>query len=479
MQGPQEDFSNKWRTTSTHTPSDMMAIYREIFFAGFPTPVDSKGNGRVAFPSTLVQQYFEKFGVVTFFKFDERRGIGCVVFADGDVAEECYLATHLCRFNSNSTVGQRGGGGGSDRDFSTMMEQEPLLFLEFAQYLPFVNPIMFDVELGVTGINRQLLRTFPIRDRLAKLNLVAGVHVVLGEGKHVQDPSSVALLGGSVADFTVVRAMVALLAPSCAPAVQTVTLLDLWHGFFTDYVVKKTCPDVSKIHHPLLIFASKPSPYQELRGAIAREAATQAPSGSVFSQRLGVDDEFRCCVAYLCLKQLFLHDPAMMSFLRDVSSQAEIYRKKARQLLLAGGAPEQQQKPQEEPFANQIFSTNADFHVLDNAQATRYLLSCTIGDMALRALANAHWLHQRSPAMYPKDGLELVVEIIARYASSGSAHSIASVCATVEDFSSPGGLGAAALTTWQSMLWRSVKGPLALILVVILGATFTVIYLAG
>ena len=142
--GPEEDYDAQWRTTSTHTAEEMQSVYREIYFAGIPEERRPKEAEAL---HNIVKQLFQNFGPLTDFYFDEQRGVGAVCFADGDAAQLCYITAQFSRLPLPHGVGE-------------MAANECTLYLEFAQFLPFVNPLLLNPSLRI-GLSRQLLRTFP------------------------------------------------------------------------------------------------------------------------------------------------------------------------------------------------------------------------------------------------------------------------------------------------------------------------------
>jgi hypothetical protein len=165
---PSENLGKHWRTTATHSPGEMMSVYAEIFFAGLPAAtVNPDTGGPVFMPERLVRLMFERFGPLKDFGFDERRGVGRATFESGDDAESCYLGMNYSYLPLSSMLPRADAEA-----LDPAGQQYALLYLEFAEYLPFVNPWLVAGDVGVQGasMSRQMLRTCPRRRRFSNLN---------------------------------------------------------------------------------------------------------------------------------------------------------------------------------------------------------------------------------------------------------------------------------------------------------------------
>jgi hypothetical protein len=145
----------------------MLEVYREIFFAGLPGATFHPVTGAPVFlPEALVRSLFDKYGELKTFSFDERRGVGRATFISGEDAEECYLGLQYAYLPLSWLLP---GFVKTDRGqhSETNLPSFYLLYLEFAEYLPFVNPWLVKDDVGEQGatMSRQMLRTCPRRRR--------------------------------------------------------------------------------------------------------------------------------------------------------------------------------------------------------------------------------------------------------------------------------------------------------------------------
>lgn len=214
--GPREEQCDQWRSLKTHSVEKLMSIYKEIYFAGFPCRIkqsssleggiseNCSNSGRYCdesvtiFPQSFVYDFFKKYGVIEQFSFDEDRGIGSVTFADGEVAESCYLSSNLSlvqpppdtRRNSDQqeldeaenqlqASSLHSNTAATKKKFSFKQPLKPIvIYLEFAQSLAFVNtPLLMHDQLRPAELSRQLLRTLPCVER--KLSAHTATHVVM------------------------------------------------------------------------------------------------------------------------------------------------------------------------------------------------------------------------------------------------------------------------------------------------------------
>lgn len=220
-----ESADRDWRTTKSHTVTEMMEVYREMFFAGFPAATADPEGGPPRFvPEPLVRSLFERFGAVTSFQFDERRGVGRATFADGDAAEHCYMALS---YNAVRLPMMTAGGGPAGNAHDTA-----IVCLEFAEYLPFVNPWLIRDDLLTSGscLSRQMLRTFPRR---------RGYSNTTGrdEGSWATTFPGVAdtFLGSDAMLESKRLGLPEAQRASCSDT-RTLSMMDVWHSYFVQHV---------------------------------------------------------------------------------------------------------------------------------------------------------------------------------------------------------------------------------------------------
>ncbi|KPI83445.1 hypothetical protein ABL78_7515 [Leptomonas seymouri] len=152
-------------------------LCKELFFAGFPCqlpyqrPATAAGAAASApvdptpppaanvrpLSKKFVRGFFQQYGAVEALFYDEARGIGSVVFADGADAQGCYLAVHssfLPATTADGGVGQptwEQDKQGEDLAERKARPNDLLLSLEFAHCCAFVNPVLLTKEVFVDG----------------------------------------------------------------------------------------------------------------------------------------------------------------------------------------------------------------------------------------------------------------------------------------------------------------------------------------
>lgn len=193
-----------------------MSIYKEIYFAGFPCRIKQSSSlergisescnnsGRYCdesvtlFPQSFVYDFFKKYGVIEQFTYDEDRGIGSVTFADGEVAESCYLSSNLSLVQPPPDMRRNSVQREIDEEEDQFQASslhckteatkkkktfnQPIkpivIYLEFAQSLAFINtPLLMHDQLRPAELSRQLLRTLPCVER--KFSAHTATHVVM------------------------------------------------------------------------------------------------------------------------------------------------------------------------------------------------------------------------------------------------------------------------------------------------------------
>ncbi|EKF30649.1 hypothetical protein MOQ_005537 [Trypanosoma cruzi marinkellei] len=311
-----------------------MDVYREILFAGFPQ--QTQGG---SFPSTYVESFFGHYGEVQHFVFDADRGIGSVTFAQGEVAMNCYLAVHL------SLLPSRPNGSGTDdmRDGANTC----LIFMEFAQCVPCVNPYL----LRNGELSRHLMRykTRMSSSQAAAPSLstcsVANHFVVtwhkatetdldsnpkrriVRDGPHF--PAADTSAAGSALvkrrNDAIAEAVWSLLRPEKRSPTDgdAVTVLDLWWEYYQRYVLHKTEPAEGRIKDPYFLFAHKPTVAQEIRRAFMSSqigGSGDVQEDTIVVKRLIHDDVYHSVCNYIGMKLRFCNDPSWASLARDVAS---------------------------------------------------------------------------------------------------------------------------------------------------------------
>ncbi|KEG08347.1 hypothetical protein DQ04_07401020 [Trypanosoma grayi] len=312
-------------------------VYCELLFAGFPP----RGH-QASFTATFIQGFFTHYGEVRHFIYDADRGIGSVTFVDGEVAVGCYLAMHLSLL---SPPGSEGDNKNNNNNGSSTAELF-LIYLEFAQFCPFVNPSL----LLVGELSRRSLRHSAklVAQRIAssrKKNRNSPVaasavaaHVVVmwndaDEKKRGGAESKVRLVRDGphfpLADANAItaldRALWSALKPDGPPSAagDTVTVLDLWWEYYQRYVVHKTEPEASRIKDPYFNYAQKATVAQEIYQALklSREDADgDVQHAKAVVGRLTSDDVYHSVCGYLCFKLCLRNDPSWASLARDVAA---------------------------------------------------------------------------------------------------------------------------------------------------------------
>ncbi|EPY28868.1 hypothetical protein STCU_04841, partial [Strigomonas culicis] len=372
-------------------------VYREVFFAGFrPRDADPQDSSAATlFTRDFVFSFFRHYGEIHYFTYDEARGVGSIFFADGQAAERCYIAVHLSwlpcteaqaraklqvRAAQSSRVQVLEGDDDDDDDRCATQREgadDVLLFLEFAQGLPFVNPLVlfWDTSAEATAaaqtdlfahhagmLSRQTLRFLPpsvvlaytalddaeTLQRMAETQHACNQHYnsarrgtaewvvgVVGESAAPAYPSILLyhdLNSPGAADATadaeappasilppeLGRRLWVLLRPEAAAKNQDraqVRVIDLWWSFYQQYVVHKTRPAAARIADLRHFgFAQRPSCWQEMDAL--RQASESAAAATL--ARFTADDVYHNTYAYLCYKVRYGNDPIYASLMRDV-----------------------------------------------------------------------------------------------------------------------------------------------------------------
>jgi hypothetical protein len=155
-----------------------LQLCKELFFAGFPCqrPYQRSGNSSTSTVTSsssaadtasttqvrplskmFIRGFFQQYGVVESLFYDEARGMGSVVFADGADAEGCYVAVHLSFLPATTAEGGIGQPTWTqDQQGEDMAERKArpddwLLCLEFAHCCPFVNTVLLTKDVFVDG----------------------------------------------------------------------------------------------------------------------------------------------------------------------------------------------------------------------------------------------------------------------------------------------------------------------------------------
>lgn len=256
-EGPQEEQYEQWRSLKTHSPEKLMSVYKEIYFAGFPCRIKQEdgvhqgtslehSGGRyydsnvTCFPQSFVYDFFQKYGTIEQFTYDQERGIGSVTFVDGEAAEGCYLSCHLSLVlppsgtqdgpgrqsnltnedddeeeeNQNSAPSPDGPPGSlslrstssrSQRQWKPPTTRPILIYLEFAQSLAFVNTtLLLHDQLQPSELSRQLLRTYPCVER--RYTPHSATHVIFESGAGLDAGTLTTATAGTEAETTLTQA---------------------------------------------------------------------------------------------------------------------------------------------------------------------------------------------------------------------------------------------------------------------------------
>ncbi|KAH9586262.1 hypothetical protein LSM04_003558 [Trypanosoma melophagium] len=329
-------------TTQKVSGTPSTNIYREVLFAGFPS------QGQQGFTSAFVRGFFSHYGAVQNFIFDAERGIGSVTFATGDIAVNCYLAVHLSLLPSPDNAHNNNDNDKNNNDDNDVY----LLYLEFAQSCPFVNP-----KLLVSGdMSRYHLRYYKqkitkrIHSSLEKtrtngeaLTAVVASHIVVlwrdpdetdeitttitEKRQLVRDGPNFPVVGEDIPKVLTEALWIALKPNGDSIAGgDVVTVLDLWWEFYQRYVLHKTEPEASRIKDPYYKYAQKATVAQEIYRVLKiskRKASGDEEYATAVIHRLMRDDVYHSVCGYLCFKFRFHNDPIWASLLRDITSGTE------------------------------------------------------------------------------------------------------------------------------------------------------------
>nr|CCM13405.1 hypothetical protein, conserved [Leishmania guyanensis] len=312
---------------------------KELFFAGFPCRVPYRRQAPTApKPSTtppsvaayskaFVRGFFQQYGAVEALFYDEARGMGSVVFADGADAENCYLAVHL----SFIAAPDKDGGMGhptweQDRQGEALEERQArvpdcLLCLEFAHCCPFVHPFLLARDAQLVGEEKHwevpggelsralLLHRFPLlllnsdsRPSAMEPMVPVAPHVVVrwktetsetpvpctevvedsdrGYDAAAHSPVATPSLesrrvkrvgpifpGRGIAPAAIEEALWQILRPVhvAAQSGRAVTVLDMWWEYYNLYALHKTQPSADRIADDTFRYAEQLSLTQEVR----------------------------------------------------------------------------------------------------------------------------------------------------------------------------------------------------------------------
>ncbi|KAG5484657.1 hypothetical protein CUR178_07248 [Leishmania enriettii] len=332
---------------------------RELFFAGFPcrepyrrqasssTKSTPLLTSAAAYSKQFVRGFFQQYGAVEALFYDEARGMGSVVFADGANAESCYLAVHL----SFIAAPDENGGMGQptweqDRQGEALDERQArapdlLLCLEFAHCCPFVNPFLLTRDAHLEGAEEHcevpggelsralLLHKFPVLllnpDALpSSLEPMVPVapHVVVrwktetveasaprvevvedGEGSHRTHNHSLATAsappsrrlkrfgptfpGRGIEPAVLEEALWQILQPTHVTAQdgKEVTVMDMWWEYYNLYALHKTQPSADRIADEAFSYAEQPSLAQEVR-EVQRQSREYAHGDEAAAQQV-------------------------------------------------------------------------------------------------------------------------------------------------------------------------------------------------
>ncbi|CUG93197.1 transmembrane protein, putative [Bodo saltans] len=520
IQGPQEDHDAGWRTTNSHSPKQMMSVYRELFFAGLPKPTirgganrqhddDDDGDGRgkssrsaaagpvVTFPPALVKEMFARFGPITSFHFDVTKGVGAVTYEHGEDAERCFITAHLSLMRGGAAppgsrvedIDDEKRSGDNNNSAETALADvfgkfAAVLYIEFAQWLPFVNPLLLDGSVSaLTTMNRQLLRTFPVCERRWSPSTFSHVVFNCKAGPVEKNGSSISLPGhGTMADLSLAVALVHTLFPSAGLTKDSkITVLDLWAQFYDQFVVSKTQPDASRISFPEFRFAAKASALQDVVQFCKRALEKGDSEGRMALARFAEDDVLHSTMAYIVFKTRMIHDPSHVSLLRAVDtkyaklsnnntsavSEGAVVNPARTSSCFVGPSARQgldaliSQPPKASPAANNTpVVTPAD-----------QWLRLSLVSAASNVIVNASFMYPAATGATPPTSdeeeearFDRVLKIFDEFASSGSASTMVALCCAPETFKGPTGLPAT-LPTMQGMLWRTFRIPLMVVAV--------------
>lgn len=359
-------LSDIQRRSAGHLPPD---AGRELLFAGFPChpqyrPAPSAAADDAAFTASpfskkLLRELFERFGPVDAIHWDRHRGIGSVVFHDSPSAERCYFASHLdilprlpppqVQVLDDDDDGSRGGG-----------DTDRILFLEFAQCCPFVNPILLaravDDTTAAGGSGGGLAAGELGRDAI--LHDAAGVvtmgpppaaapvatHIVVRQQARqsgdIDGAAAVAPLnfpGVPIEPPCIAESLWRVLRPADATRQapqRDVTVLDLWWEYYCSYGVRKTEPSADRIGDRQYDFAQRPSPLQTMLRAVEQAERDddgdgdegEAVTGARFLRRMSDDSLYHKTYVALLYKQKLQYDSSWASLMRDVYTKEVVAR---------------------------------------------------------------------------------------------------------------------------------------------------------
>lgn len=328
---------------------------KELFFAGFPCREPYRGQAlgattpasAVAYSKHFVRGFFQQYGAVEALFYDEKRGMGSVVFADGADAESCYLAVHLSFI---AAPDEKGGMGQptweQDRQTEALDERtaralDLLLCLEFAHCCPFVNPFLLTRDVSLVGGEKQwevpggelsralLLHRFPVlllssdsRPSATEPMVPVASHVVVRwEAETVEAPaprvevvedgdrgpaaaahSSEAVPspqsrrvkrvgptfpGRGIEPAVIEEALWQILQPAHVAAQDgnVVTVMDMWWEYYNLYALRKTQPSADRIADVAFIYAAQPSLAQEVR-EVQRQSREYAHGDEAAAQQV-------------------------------------------------------------------------------------------------------------------------------------------------------------------------------------------------
>lgn len=498
-----------------------MNVYRELFFAGLPKPTarrqatttrandeedddglaappsssskqQSAAPPLVTFPPALVKEMFARFGPITSFHFDVTRGVGAVSFENGEDAERCYVTAHLSLMrgaSSGATEDDHPGGATAAMLSRVFGAHAAVLYVEFAQWLPFVNPLLLERSVSaLSTMNRQLLRTFPVCDRRESSSTAMHIVYPCSCGPVETHGDAISLPGhGTMADLSLAIALVQVLFPVGAGKDHRITVLDLWAQFYEQFVVAKTQPSAQRISFPEFRFAAKASFLQDVV-RFCQQAVDNVGSadGRMQLARFAEDDALHSTMAYVAFKTRMVHDPSHVSLLRAVDNKyAKLVHQDVERKVSAFGRHLQStdftgmQQAQHQPVGKNNGS-GQQVGVMNTTDEQLLLLSLV--DAAINVMENAQYMYQQSSpgerlsSAEEEEGarFERVLKLFDEFASSGSASSMLSICCPPEHFRSPSGLPAN-LPTMRGMMWRTFRVPL-LIAALLFGVIFALVW---
>lgn len=401
--GPHPSVEQQWRTTRTHTVTEMMSVYKEIFFA-------IPHRTSVGLPQVFFENLFSSYGQVEAFQFDDRRGVGFVFFKNGTDAESCYLATNflvLCQPEE-----RRSRRGASTHD-PFELDDLCLLHVEFAQYLPFANPSLFDERVTVRQTcSRLFMRTMPLATSSSPRGELKGT--LLEVTRNCVDYSC---------DFA-----------RCLHR-ETVSMLDLWHHYFLMFVNSPLHRSHCGVTLDTCLSSLNSGTIQPMPSRDPITTANTELRSCLFNRmrREATAVDFRLTLNFI----------AYRIQLRDETSMLHLYDALKCQLNA--------------PLRAESDNTTAMHDIIETTREGRNAAS-RLQDLSLPLMA--HFALQRA------GGAEAVGRLLDDVACTGSRESLWQVVAPVDGTETPSWLAV------LSLLWRTLRLPLSAMAVLLIMTLF-------